>query len=72
MQKYGDETYWSEKYTHSNRSSFEWYATLDDMREILQEGIASLTKSGVGKASILLPGCGDSNFAEEMIEKGQL
>ncbi len=68
-QQYADTTFWDRKYASRNES-FEWYVSFEDVKGMVVEEVHQLSKVGVSKVKVLLPGCGDSNFGEEMVQHG--
>jgi len=64
MPAYGDDGYWDERYTGSETEHFEWYASFLE----IEEKITSACKDK--EARVLVIGCGNSRFSEQMADAG--
>lgn len=64
MPKYGEKSYWDERYEEQAGTTFDWLEDYDSIKPILEE-------LGIKKESrILNVGCGNSEFSEKMYEDG--
>ena len=63
MPNYGDPTYWDERYTQCEGSMFDWLEDYSSLKELLQKFVKPSHK-------ILIIGCGNANFSEELYDAG--
>ena len=63
MPNYGHPKYWDERYTQHKGSMFDWLEDYETLSLILNE---NLTK----ESKILIIGCGNANFSEDLYDAG--
>eukprot|EP00657_Telonema_sp_P-1_P002309 TRINITY_DN15400_c0_g1_i1.p1 TRINITY_DN15400_c0_g1~~TRINITY_DN15400_c0_g1_i1.p1 ORF type:complete len:185 (+),score=73.83 TRINITY_DN15400_c0_g1_i1:91-645(+) len=64
MPQYGDDEYWDQRYAGSETPHFEWYASFLE----LEDKVTSSCKDQ--EARILIVGCGNSRFSQQMFDAG--
>lgn len=64
MPQYGDDDYWDDRYKDSETEHFEWYASFLEIEEKVTSAIHD------SEARILVVGCGNSRFSEQMADAG--
>jgi len=65
MPNYGDPNYWEERYKHNENSTFDWLEDYETLKPIIEE--FKLYKK---TAKILVLGCGNAEFSENMFDDG--
>ena len=63
MQNYGDPIYWDVRYTQCDGSMFDWLESYQSLKSILNEYLKPEHK-------ILVLGCGNANFSEDLYDAG--
>ena len=63
MPDYGDPTYWDQRYTNNKGSMFDWLEDYKSLRGILSKYMTKQSK-------ILILGCGNANFSEDLYDDG--
>eukprot|EP00536_Pseudo-nitzschia_multiseries_P001499 jgi/Psemu1/283062/fgenesh1_pg.19_\ len=83
MSLYGKLEYWEQRYTHSGDSGvFDWYQTHESLRHLLSTDNLMRPLNGQSnpkdhfpsreKCRVLILGCGNSTFGEDMMNDGWL
>ena len=66
MPNYGDAKYWDERYARKDMSdTFDWLEGYSQLKEILVQFLPNQQKS-----KILVLGCGNAEFSEDMYDDG--
>ena len=63
MPNYGDPSYWDERYSKNEGSMFDWLESYAQLESLLKIYIKKEHK-------ILVLGCGNANFSEDMYDAG--
>jgi ubiquinone/menaquinone biosynthesis C-methylase UbiE len=63
MPQYGDPSYWNKRYTQYAGSTFDWLETYASLKSLLINYLKADSK-------ILILGCGNALFSEEMYDDG--
>ena len=63
MPNYGDPKYWDKRYKDQQNSTFDWLEDWVSLKEIITEIIPTHSK-------ILILGCGNAEFSEDMYDAG--
>ena len=64
MPNYGDPQYWDKRYKNNEGSMFDWLEDYNSLKPL----VADLVKSP--DAKILILGCGNANFSEDLYDDG--
>jgi EEF1A lysine methyltransferase 4 len=67
MPNYGELSYWNDLYSTNKRKDYDWYLTLDELRESLLK--AMITGKDRADVKILIVGCGDSMLAQDLCKE---
>lgn len=65
MPNYGDPNYWEERYKNNEESTFDWLEDYETLKPIMEE-----FKLDKGTAKILILGCGNAEFSENIYDDG--
>lgn len=65
MPNYGDPSYWDERYTANEGSTFDWLEDFKSLKPLLEEIFQ--TKKDM---KILILGCGNACLSEDMYDDG--
>ena len=63
MPNYGDPKYWDERYHKCDGSMFDWLEGYDQLKAMLNDYMTPTDK-------ILVLGCGNANFSEDLYDAG--
>ena len=63
MPNYGDPVYWDERYSKTGLSMFDWLEDYNALKNLLSQYVKPEHK-------ILIVGCGNANFSEDMYDDG--
>ena len=63
MPNYGDPKYWDKRYKENEGSMFDWLEDYNSLKTLLKELINT-------DAKILILGCGNASFSEDMYDDG--
>ena len=63
MPDYGDPAYWDERYNRDKDSMFDWLEDYSSLKSILKKYLNP-------KSKILIIGCGNANFSEDLYDDG--
>jgi len=63
MPNYGDPLYWDERYSKCGLSMFDWLEDYNALKSLLAKYVQPEHK-------ILIVGCGNANFSEDMYDDG--
>ena len=63
MPNYGDPIYWDERYAKCGESMFDWLEDYKSLKALLEQYVKPEHK-------ILIVGCGNANFSEDMYDDG--
>lgn len=65
MPNYGDPNYWEERYKSNQETTFDWLEDFETLKPIIEE-----FKLDKLKSKILVLGCGNAEFSENMYDEG--
>jgi len=63
MPNYGDPIYWDERYAKTGDNMFDWLEDYNALKNLLSQYVKPEHK-------ILIVGCGNANFSEDMYDDG--
>lgn len=63
MPNYGDPQYWDKRYSENEGSMFDWLEDYASLKPLLKDLIKPESK-------ILVVGCGNANFSEDLYDDG--
>jgi ubiquinone/menaquinone biosynthesis C-methylase UbiE len=71
VKKFGEDSFWTDRYANGSAATFEWFVSLKDAMEQSPSLKALLqSRADGGKARILEIGCGTSRVCEELWDLG--